>query len=440
MFGLLKCLIRDVHNRQHGNQEYECEWRDNVEGCGGTISDCVDRALSKSLNISKVVRKGLILISTFHLSQVSKIVGRYSDGIPQNEPLHYFAAARGGERANVVVIFARAREKAGVDKICDGNCSVCSSHSWSVQLRPGSTDLHVRIGFRKHTDYCEVISSRAVGFADLRMYEMQLQRVLFAVHGVLWTFLVVSAPVHVHLKELIRAEVVASGHGRVVHVAWVELDVVSTIIECTVDSCVPTVAEYQVNEVAICGQARRLDVDRWLSPSVARNAYARPVALVFVAEWLAGTVRRCNEDRRSKDDCYKHDDFREERGRGDEFVVRMSEPAAALAVPENLFYSCGHTHWPHICISDPIIRKQSRIFEILAGMSNEQLWNSRPFECGEGLRRAVMPRRAKSRRKSKTQGAGALSEASKKKLDAIAEETQGETLEDLLSDFDIQSK
>ena len=51
-----------------------------------------------------------------------------------------------------------------------------------------------------------------------------------------------------------------------------------------------------------------------------------------------------------------------------------------------------------------------------------------------------MPRRAKSRRKSKTQGAGALSEASKKKLDAIAEETQGETLEDLLSDFDIQSK
>ena len=47
-----------------------------------------------------------------------------------------------------------------------------------------------------------------------------------------------------------------------------------------------------------------------------------------------------------------------------------------------------------------------------------------------------MPKNAKGRRKSKNHG---LSEASKKKLDAIGEETQEETLDSLLADFDIQS-
>ena len=47
-----------------------------------------------------------------------------------------------------------------------------------------------------------------------------------------------------------------------------------------------------------------------------------------------------------------------------------------------------------------------------------------------------MPRNAKGRRKSKNRG---LSEASKKKLDAIGEGTQEETLDGWLADFEIQS-
>ena len=47
-----------------------------------------------------------------------------------------------------------------------------------------------------------------------------------------------------------------------------------------------------------------------------------------------------------------------------------------------------------------------------------------------------MPRNAKGRRKSKNHG---LSEASKKKLDAIGAEAQEETLDGLLADFEIQS-
>lgn len=51
-----------------------------------------------------------------------------------------------------------------------------------------------------------------------------------------------------------------------------------------------------------------------------------------------------------------------------------------------------------------------------------------------------MPRNAKGRRRSKNRGHGGLSETRKKKLDAIGEQTEEETLEGLLSDFDIQSK
>lgn len=47
-----------------------------------------------------------------------------------------------------------------------------------------------------------------------------------------------------------------------------------------------------------------------------------------------------------------------------------------------------------------------------------------------------MPRNARGRRKSKNHG---LSEASKKKLDAIGAEAQEETLDGLLADFEIQS-
>lgn len=48
-----------------------------------------------------------------------------------------------------------------------------------------------------------------------------------------------------------------------------------------------------------------------------------------------------------------------------------------------------------------------------------------------------MPRNAKGRRKSKNRG---LSEASKKKLDAIGEDTQEETLDGWLADFEIQTE
>lgn len=51
-----------------------------------------------------------------------------------------------------------------------------------------------------------------------------------------------------------------------------------------------------------------------------------------------------------------------------------------------------------------------------------------------------MPKNAKRRRSSKNHGKRGLSEASKKKLDTIGEEAEEETLEGLLSDFDIQSK
>ena len=50
-----------------------------------------------------------------------------------------------------------------------------------------------------------------------------------------------------------------------------------------------------------------------------------------------------------------------------------------------------------------------------------------------------MPKNSKRRRSSKNPGKGGLSDASKKKLDTIGEEAEEETLEGLLSDFDIQS-
>lgn len=46
-----------------------------------------------------------------------------------------------------------------------------------------------------------------------------------------------------------------------------------------------------------------------------------------------------------------------------------------------------------------------------------------------------MPRKTRSSRKKAT---GGLSESSVKKLAAIAENTEEETFEDLISDFDIQ--
>ena len=50
-----------------------------------------------------------------------------------------------------------------------------------------------------------------------------------------------------------------------------------------------------------------------------------------------------------------------------------------------------------------------------------------------------MPKYTKGRRRSKNRGYGGLSEATKKKLDAIGEQTEEETLEGFISDFDIQS-
>ena len=67
------------------------------------------------------------------------------------------------------------------------------------------------------------------------------------------------------------------------------------------------------------------------------------------------------------------------------------------------------------------------------------MWTDFDCDLVSGDREAIMPKRARGRRKSKTRGGGGLSEASKQKLDAIAEEARGETLEDLVADFDIQS-
>lgn len=79
------------------------------------------------------------------------------------------------------------------------------------------------------------------------------------------------------------------------------------------------------------------------------------------------------------------------------------------------------------------------IFEIGGKFTNFNAANLPGWES-ERERKRTMPRNAKRRRSSKDHGKRGLSEASKKKLDTIGEEAEEETLEGLLSDFDIQSK